>query len=56
MILQAHVREGRAVFVTTDAKGYINHGRREELEALCSTRIVTPPEIVAWCQAKSVER
>lgn len=50
MVLEAHVREGRDVFVTTDAKGFINHGRREELESLCGTLIMTPDEFIAWCR------
>lgn len=49
MILEAHVREGRDVFVTTDRKAFINHERRQKLEALCSTRIMTPEEFVGWC-------
>jgi hypothetical protein len=30
MILEAHVREGRDIFITNDKKGFINNGRREE--------------------------
>jgi hypothetical protein len=44
MILEAHVREGRDIFVTTDTTGFIKHGRREKLEALCSTQIMTVEE------------
>lgn len=44
MILEAHTRERRDVFVTNDTKDYIRHGRRERLEALCSTRIYTVEE------------
>lgn len=43
------MREGRDVFITTDAKAFINHGRREKLEALCSTKIVHPGEFIEWC-------
>ncbi len=44
MILEAHVREKRDIFVTTDATGFVKHGRREKLEALCSTLIMTVDE------------
>jgi len=53
MALSDHVREGRDVFITTDAKAFINHGRREKLEALCSTRIMTPEEFIEWCQVRA---
>lgn len=49
MALSDHVREGRDVFLTTDARAFINHGRREQLEALCSTKIMTPAEFIGWC-------
>lgn len=52
MALSDHVRERRDVFITTDARAFINHGRREELEALCSTRIMTPDEFIDWCQTR----
>lgn len=45
MSLEAHAREGRDVFVTADRKGFVSHGRRETLERLCRTRIVTPDEL-----------
>jgi hypothetical protein len=45
MALEAHARDGRTVFVTRDRKGFIDGGRRETLEGLCSTRIVTPEEL-----------
>jgi hypothetical protein len=41
MILEAHAREGCDIFVTNDRKDFIRHGRREQLEKLCSTRIMT---------------
>lgn len=47
MTLEAHAREGRDLFVTADARGFVKHGRREVLERLCSTRIITPDEIGA---------
>jgi hypothetical protein len=41
MILEAHWRDRRDVFVTEDVTGFIDHGRRDRLEALCRTRIMT---------------
>lgn len=47
MIFEAHVRAKQHVLVTADAKGFIKDGRRERLEALGRTRIVTPDELAA---------
>jgi len=44
MILEAHSAAVRGVFVTGDSRAFINNGRREKLEALLKTRIVTPNE------------
>ncbi len=44
MILMAHVRERRDVFVSNDSRAFIRHGRRERLEALLGTRIATAAE------------
>lgn len=48
MALEAHIRNGRDVFVSDDARAFINHGRRAKLEALCSTRIMTTDEVCEW--------
>jgi hypothetical protein len=48
MILEAHARERRDVFVTNDVKSFIRHGRWERLEALCATRIMTVDEFLVW--------
>ncbi|HEC09703.1 MAG TPA: hypothetical protein ENI86_09085 [Acidimicrobiales bacterium] len=45
MSLEAHAREGREVFITNDLKGFVNHGRRNQLEELCHTRIVGRDEV-----------
>ena len=45
LIFEAHARACRHVLVTSDAKGFINGGRRRTLEALGRTRIVTPNEL-----------
>lgn len=46
MILEAHVRSGRDVLVTEDARGFIGRDgeKRRRLEALCRTRIMTVRE------------
>ena len=46
-ILEAHVRDGRDVFVTDDEKDFIHDGRRERLEAELRTRILTRVEAIA---------
>jgi predicted nucleic acid-binding protein len=46
IILEAHTRERRDIFVTAD-KHFLRHGRREQLENLCSTRIMTAQEFCA---------
>lgn len=47
MIFCAHVREGRDIFVTNDANGFIDEGRRGELETRFRTRIMTPAEFLS---------
>lgn len=47
MIFCAHIRAGRQVFVTNDKKGFIDEGRREELEHKFRTRIMTATEFIA---------
>ena len=46
MILEAHAREGRDIFVTNDRKGFIDDGRREKLQSLLKTRILTREEFL----------
>jgi hypothetical protein len=53
MILEAHTRERRGIFVTTNTKDFMKHGRREKLEALCSTRIMTVDEFCAFMASTS---
>jgi hypothetical protein len=40
MILDAHIRQSRDIFVTNDRKGFIRDGRRQELEATFKTKIM----------------
>lgn len=44
MVFEAHVRQRRHVLVTGDTRGFVNGGRREALERLGRTRILTPAE------------
>lgn len=44
MILETHARERRDVFVTNDERGFIRHGKREALQGICGTRIMTVDE------------
>jgi hypothetical protein len=50
MILEAHTRARRDCFVTNDAHGFVFHGKREKLEALCGTSIRTAEEYLQWVQ------
>ena len=56
MILVAHAREKRDIFVTDDMKGFFrgDKGRRkrQELENRCSTRIMTTREFCDYCTEK----
>jgi hypothetical protein len=47
IILCTHVRDQRDVLVTTDQKAFIKGERRERLESLFHTRIMTPDEFIA---------
>ena len=53
MILEAHHRAGNQIFVTSDKKGFVNHGRRERLETLLGTQILTPEGFQEWCEARA---
>jgi hypothetical protein len=44
MILCAHARERRDIFVTNDERGFIKEGRRDRLEAALGVRIMTLSE------------
>ena len=46
MILNAHPREGRGIFVTDDKRGFLENGRREKLQSLLKTRILTREEFL----------
>lgn len=52
MILQSHVRTGRACFVSKDGKAYVKHGKREDLERRFGIRIFTPDEFIEHCHER----
>jgi hypothetical protein len=56
LILEAHVREKRDIFVTTDTRAFVKHGRRARLEALCSTRIMTVDEFCDYVASLDTPR
>lgn len=45
MIFSAHVRERRVLFITKDAKGFVNDGRRERLQDVGKTVIRSLEEL-----------
>jgi hypothetical protein len=49
MILEAHLRERRHIFVTGDTKAYVRHGRREKLAARFGVRIMLRQEFLSAC-------
>ena len=48
-IFEAHVRARRDIFLTEDRTGFVNHGRREAIEARYNTRVMTRTEFLKWC-------
>ena len=46
LILYAHVREGRDMFVTDDRRAFVNSDRRKVLESELGTRIMTRSKFV----------
>jgi hypothetical protein len=55
MIFEAHVRARRHVLVSDDARGFIAEGRRQQLEHLGRTRIVTLTELEALAYAGELD-
>lgn len=47
MALEAHLRAGRDIFLSRDAKAFINNGRREALADRFGVRVLLPEEYVA---------
>jgi hypothetical protein len=52
MILEAHARHQRDIFVTKDERGFIRNGRRAQLEQLRATRILTNDELLDICRRR----
>jgi hypothetical protein len=52
MILCSHARERRDIFVTDDRKGFIKHGRRDSLERILQTCIMTREEFRTHLEKK----
>src|SRR5262245_43921234 len=44
MIFAAHVREKHDIFVTRDARAFIKHGKRDKLQHMFNTRIMSVEE------------
>ena len=49
MILEAHLRTRRDIFVTADRRAFISQGRREQLQSRFGTSIMTRSEFAAYC-------
>jgi len=45
MIFSAHTRERRVLFITKDARGFVKHGRREQLQDIGKTVIRSLEEL-----------
>jgi hypothetical protein len=53
MILVTHVRVRRDILVSNDTRAFLRHGRREALESLVGTRIMTSAEFLQWVEESS---
>lgn len=51
MTFEAHCRHGRHVFISEDKKAFINHGRREALESIGRTKILTVDEFMLFVRS-----
>ena len=49
LILEAHIREQRDIFITGDARAFIRHGKRVELRAAFGVRIFSRVEFLNAC-------
>ena len=47
MMLSLHAQHQRDVFISADEKAFVKDGRRDRLERMLSTKIVTPKEAIA---------
>lgn len=51
LILQAHIRSGKTIFISNDERGFVKHGKREKLETMFDVTIFTRLEFIAHCKA-----
>jgi len=56
MILEAHIREGRDIFVSNDCRAFIRDGRREQLEANFKTKIMVLEEFESLLQRAAAQQ
>ncbi len=56
MILEAHIREQRDVFVSNDQHAFMNNERRDKLEKASGTRIMTHREFINFLSIQSLRR
>lgn len=49
LILEAHLREHRDIFITGDARAFIRHGKREQLRTAFGVRILRRVEFLNAC-------
>ena len=49
MILATHLREKRDIFVTNDARAFLNHGRGKKIENMFGTKIMTKEDFMSYC-------
>lgn len=56
MILEAHVREGRDIFVSNDCRAFIRGSRREQLEARFKTKIMVRVEFDSLVQQTAAQQ
>jgi hypothetical protein len=55
LILQAHIRSGKRVFVSNDERGFVRHGKRELLEEAFPIKIYNRIEFAAHCTERLQE-
>ena len=46
MILEAHVRSGAGLFVTSDKRAYVSHGKREAFQRELGVQVLLVPEFL----------
>lgn len=56
LILQAHLRSGKTIFVSNDERGFVKHGKREALETTFGMTILTRLEFIEHCNAICAKR